>query len=248
MERTGPVLWFDTLESTNNRMKELIRQGAVHGTVLAAREQTGGRGRLGRSFASPPGGLYLSLLLQPDCAPERCLSLTPLAAVAVRRAVAACADAEPVIKWPNDLLLNGKKLCGILVELLFAGGQPQVIVGIGVNVNTEREEFPEELRETACSLYTETGRRIELHVLAERLIGELDGLYAAWLADARCCLAEYRAACATVGREVLLLQNGESRAALALGVNEEYSLTVQYPDGSTEDIRFGEVSVRSTEA
>ena len=119
MERHAPVYRFDRLDSTNTRLKALAREGAAPGTVLLAREQSGGRGRLGRSFASPPGGLYLSMLLRPACPPERCLSLTPLAAVAARRAVLDCTGLSPEIKWPNDLLLGGKKLCGILTEVRF---------------------------------------------------------------------------------------------------------------------------------
>lgn len=241
MERQAPLLWREQVDSTNTRMKALAREGAVHGTVLAAREQTGGRGRQGRSFLSPPGGLYLSMLLRPACPPERCASLTPLAAVAVRRALG---QEAAVIKWPNDVLLHGKKLCGILTELVMDGEKPVVVLGIGVNVNTRAEEFPPELRQIAGSLYTETGQETEISALARRLIRELDRLYAAWCDDAGCCLEEYRAACASVGRPVQILQNGGSRAAYALAVEEDFSLRVRYPDGAEEAIRFGEVSVR----
>lgn len=244
MERRAPIYTLERVDSTNTRLKELARQGAADGTVLIAREQTGGRGRLGRGFASPPGGLYLSMLLRPPCAAERCSSLTPLAALAVRRAAAACAGVTPEIKWPNDLLLHGKKLCGILTELLGGAEAPQVVVGVGLNVDTAPEDFPEELRESACSLRGETGKRVAPETLARRLVTELDALYAAWLREERGLLEEYRAACATVGQEILVLQNGAGRPARALGVNEDFSLAVAYADGSREDLRFGEVSVR----
>ena len=149
-----------------------------------------------------------------------------------------------MIKWPNDVLLHGKKLCGILTELVMDGEKPVVVLGIGVNVNTRAEEFPPELRQIAGSLYTETGQETEIPALARRLIRELDRLYAAWCDDAGCCLEEYRAACASVGRPVQILQNGGSRAAYALAVEEDFSLRVRYPDGAEEAIRFGEVSVR----
>jgi len=244
MERRAPVYTLERVDSTNTRLKELARQGAPDGTLLIAREQTSGRGRLGRSFASPPGGLYLSMLLRPPRAAERCASLTPLAALAVRRAAAACAGVTPAIKWPNDLLLHGKKLCGILTELSGSAQAPQLIVGVGVNVNTAPEDFPEELRESACSLFGETGRRVALDALAQRLAAELDALYAAWLRDERSFLEEYRAACVTVGQEILVLQNGAGRPARALGIREDFSLEVEYADGSREALRFGEVSVR----
>ena len=242
MERHAPVYRVDRLDSTNTRLKALAREGAAPGTALLVREQSGGRGRLGRRFASPPGGLYLSMLLCPDCSPERCLSLTPLAAVAVHRALRACAGVEAQIKWPNDLLLGGKKLCGILTEGLGLPDGPAVILGIGLNVNTKREAFPPELRDLATSLYEQRGETLELEALAEALIRELDALYAAWLEDERVCLAEYRAACTTPGQQLRVGQAEARREATALAIEEDFSLLVEYPDGSRERLRFGEVT------
>lgn len=243
-ERGAPAWFAPEVDSTNTRVKEWAGLGAEHGTVLLAGRQTGGRGRLGRCFESPPEGLYLSLLLRPDCPPERCASLTPLAAVAVRRAVRRCTGTAVDIKWPNDLLLHGKKLCGILTEL---GGQPGeiwVVIGIGVNANTPTEAFSPELRGTAGSLLSETGRRVDVRNLAAALVQELDRLYDAWRLDSRACLDEYREACVSCGRPLRILQNGGERSGFGLGINEDFSLRVRLDDGSQEDIRFGEVSVR----
>ena len=242
--RQAPVFYEACLDSTNRLLKEWAVQGAAHGTVLIAGRQTGGRGRLGRSFASPEGGLYLSVLFRPACSLEQAASLSALAALAVCRAVRDAAGVAPGIKWPNDVVLNGKKLCGILAESVLGSDGARLIVGIGVNGNLRLEDFPEDLRQTACSLLSETGKPVDLRALEERLIREMDALYAAWEADSLSLLKEYRGLCLTCGRDVRILRDGESRPAKALSVNGDYSLRVAWPDGREEDVRFGEVSVR----
>ena len=156
-ERGAPVLFEAELDSTNTRLKAMAAY-AEPGTVIAAGRQTGGRGRLGRSFASPPGGVYLSMLLAPAADMRACLTLTPTAAVAVRRALKKVCGLGADIKWPNDLQFGGKKLCGILTESVTAGGSFKLIIGIGVNLNTGMDELPLELHDTACSVYSVTGR------------------------------------------------------------------------------------------
>ncbi len=244
--RAAPVIYEGSLPSTNTALRELAQQGAAHGTALIAGRQTGGRGRLGRSFESPPGGLYISVLYRPDCAPERSLPMTAGAAVAIRRAIARVCGLEPGIKWMNDLVSGGKKLCGILAEQTVSGAGTQLVVGAGINVNTRPEDFPGELRDRAGSILSLTGRETELSVLARAVIAELDGIYAAALAGGAAFLEEYRAACVSCGRDVLLLQNGSSRPARALRVNDDFSLAVQTASGP-EDVRFGEVSVRGAD-
>lgn len=246
--REAPVIYESSLSSTNTVLKELAQKGAAHGTVLMAGRQTGGRGRLGRSFESPPNGLYLSVLWRPELPPERLTSITPLGAVAACRAIRACTKAIPLIKWPNDLVLNGKKLCGILTEMsLDEKGGIRLVLGVGINLNAGYEELSPRLNATACSVFTETGEKTDREALAKSLITELDGLYLQWLQDEHAFFEEYRALCATCGREVLILQGDSSRRARALAVNADYSLKVQYPDGACGDIRFGEVSVRGLE-
>ena len=244
-DREAPIIYEASLDSSNLYLKTLAERGAAQGTVVIAGQQSAGRGRLGRSFLSPKGGLYLSILFRPTCSLEQASSLSAMAAVAVCRAVKELTGLEPQIKWPNDVVLNGKKLCGILAESAQEGpGRLRIILGIGVNISIRQEEFPPELRETACSLFTETGTAVEKRLLAQALIRELDSLYAAWLADSRAFLEPYRALCVNCGREVLILRRDGDRPARALTVNEDYSLRVAYSDGTEEDIRFGEVSVR----
>lgn len=244
--RKAPVIYESCLSSTNTVLKKLGQEGAKSGTVLVAGRQSGGRGRLGRDFQSPPEGLYLSMLLRPDCSGEQCLSITPLAAVAACRAISLCSAARPGIKWPNDLVLGGKKLCGILTEMsMDEQGRPELVLGIGINVNNG--SFPYELGGSACSLYSETGELTDKEQLGKELIFALDELYARWLEDERSILPQYRSLCISCGRDVLVSQNGASREGRALEVGEDFSLLVEFIDGTRENIRFGEVSVRGLE-
>lgn len=237
-DRAAPVLVEGCVDSTNLYLRRLA-DTAADGTAVIAASQTAGRGRSGRSFLSPEGGLYLSVLLRPELAPERLPSLTPLAAVAVCRAVEAACGARCGIKWPNDVLLEGKKICGILFESVLGREKPCVIVGIGINANTA--SFPEELRAIAGSIAAVTGQRVDLNALAAALLRELDALYARWLTDGGgSVLEEYRGLCLNLGREVL----AGGRRGVALAVGEDYSLLVRWDGGEEEALRFGEVSVR----
>ena len=242
------ITYLPTCPSTNDLLKAMAEAGAGEGTVLVAGEQTRGKGRLGRSFTSAAGkGVYLSALLRPQLPPERLLPLMGFTAEAMGRAVRRVAGAEAGIKWVNDLILNGKKICGILTESAFsAGGQLQyVVVGIGLNVNYETEDFPPELRALAGSLKTETGKSYPLPNLAAAMIEELDRLYDALLrGDAAPYLEGYRRRCLTLRRDVRLVQNGLSTPAYALDVDEALGLLVRYPDGTEATVRSGEASVR----
>ena len=239
------ILYLEETDSTNTRLKELARKGARHGTVMRAAKQSGGRGRQGRSFESPGEGIYLSVLWRPDCSPEECLSLTPLAAVAVRRAVKSLSGINTDIKWPNDILLNGKKLCGILTETCISPEGIAVIVGIGLNVNCSVDSFSEELRSTVGSLYSESGKLWDIPALSAAIVAQLDSAYDEWCGNKVFFLEEYRENCLNIGKEVLVLRSGEGREGFALGINEDFSLRVRYSDGTEENISYGEVSLRN---
>lgn len=231
------------VDSTNNYLKNAADAGAVHGTVAVADWQTGGRGRMGRRFDSAPGtGVYLSVLLRPACPASELMTLTAQAAVAARRAVAAVCGVSPEIKWVNDLVLGGRKICGILTELSFEAESGLVnwaVVGVGINCNRRLSEFPEALQDVAGSILSQTGRPVDRTLLAAELIralSELPGL------DWR---REYEAACVNLGKPVQLLTPGQPpREGLAVGLGEQAELLVRFPDGSEEAVNAGEVTVR----
>ena len=238
----GTVEVLETVDSTNNYLKNRAAAGAPHGTVAIAECQTGGRGRLGRRFDSVPGaGVYLSVLLRPACPPQALMTLTAQAAVATRRAIRTVTGAETGIKWVNDLVLNGRKLCGILTELSIeaeSGLVSYAVVGVGVNCNRAVADFPPELRDTVGSLRSETGTRVDRNALAAAMIRELSALPAL---DWR---EEYRSACVNLGREVQILAPGRPpRTGKALDVGPDAELIVQTETG-TEAVQSGEVSVR----
>lgn len=238
--RKAPIYFAERTDSTNTRLKELARQGAPQGTVVAAREQTGGKGRLGRSFVSPPGGLYLSILWRPEFSPEKAARLSCAGALAACAAIEEVWGIAPDIKWPNDLLLKGKKISGILTEASWQGrGGNFVIVGTGINVNTE--SFPAKLWDSASSLYLETGRRIEPEKLMAAFISRLDSVYRAWGEEGAPFLEEYRRRCITPGRDILIDHEGGRAKVHALSVEDDYSLLIQWPDGRPEKKSFGEI-------
>lgn len=241
----GSMMVLACTDSTNDRLKELAREGAPHGTVLLALRQTEGRGRMGRSFISPENGLYMSVLLRPECPPEKLPTLTPCAALAVCRALERSCGVKAEIKWPNDLLIGGKKLCGILTEGVAGDdGKMAAVIGVGINLNTTAEHFPEDLRDIVCSVLDVTGRETDVQSLAEAVTDALEDIYKRWCAGDSRVRDEYRKLCTTLGRDVNVLRNGEACPARALDIGEDFSLLVERHDGSRERIRFGEVSIR----
>ena len=232
-----------TLDSTNNRAKALAAAGAPHGTAVIADSQTGGRGRLGRSFFSPEhAGIYLTVILRPDCAPERANLLTSLAAVATARAVEEVSGADVKIKWVNDLYLNDKKICGILTEAGLgaeAGRLEYAVVGIGVN--TGRMVFPPELREIATSVGNETGKEPDRNRLIAEILNELDALYGDLETGA--FLAESRRRSNVIGRTVTVIEGGKQYPAKALDIDSQGRLVIETEEGRT-CLNFGEVSLK----
>lgn len=240
IKRAAPVICLDRVDSTNTALKDLARQGAAHGTVIWAKQQTGGKGRLGRRFASPAGGIYLSILWRPELPPEQAAKLSCAGALAMCRAVERFCGISPDIKWPNDLLLREKKICGILAEAsLGKNGQGYLVLGMGLNVNTET--FPSELQDLATSLYLYSRRFFDIAALAAAIIEQLDCIYAAWGRDGAAFLPEYRRRCITPGREILVDKDGARVRAQALDISDDYALAIRWPDGKEEKKSFGEI-------
>jgi birA, biotin-[acetyl-CoA-carboxylase] ligase region len=241
---------FDEIDSTNTCAKKLALAGAADGTVVTANCQTAGRGRMERSFQSPRDkGIYLTALLRPPLPPERLLPVTALGAVAVARAVERVCGVRPGIKWTNDLVLNGKKLCGILTEMSLEGesGRLQYLVmGIGLNVLQTADDFSPEVAAVATSLAQEVGRPLSRPQLAAAEIEQLDALYAALLSGGTGAYLEaYRRDCVTLGHEIQVVRaDGSREHALALDVDDQFGLVVRRDSGETAVIRSGEASVR----
>lgn len=239
---------LDCVDSTNNFARQKADEGAPHGTVVLADRQTGGRGRQGKSFDSPAGkGLYLSVLLRPDLPPMEVINLTAWTAVAVCDAVEEVIGERPGIKWTNDLILRGKKLCGILTEMGLeaeSGKLQYVVAGIGINVSQTDEDWGEELSPIAISLEQALGRGVRRAELAAAVIRRLDRMMRDFPEKKADYLARYRAGCVTVGHEVRLIEKGEARTAFAEDIDGEFALVVRHEDGSRETVTAGDVSVR----
>lgn len=243
------VICLKTVDSTNNECRRRAAQLAPDGLAVVSGEQTGGKGRRGRSFQSLRGkGLYLSALLRPsqEVPLEEVTQITAWAAVAVCRALERVTGLPCAIKWTNDILLEGKKVCGILSELGLDddGRADYVVVGIGINVSQTEKDFGPELAEIATSLGQHMDQPPRRGEVATALLDELDRLWRAFPAGKGEYLEQYRARCATVGKPVKVIRPDRSYEARALAVNEDFSLRVALPDGREEKVFTGEVSVR----
>ena len=233
------VCVLPTVDSTNEEAKRRAKDGTDIPLALLAEEQTAGRGRLGRSFYSPPDtGLYLSLLLRPNGDVTDAVGLTTLAAVAIMRAIRSVTGIQTQIKWVNDLYYQDKKVCGILAESFFADNVRYVVIGVGINLYTS--EFPKELADKAGALLVgDEGMR---NALAARTITELYEI--ATDADRDGLMREYRSASMVLGKAVVYTQNGIEHRGVAESIDDAGRLCVRLPDGSLAVLASGEISLR----
>ena len=241
------VLFYPSIDSTNEECRRLAQAGAQCGTVVIAGSQTRGRGRQGRAFQSlADKGLYLSVLLRPQAASMELLSrLTPWAAVAVCRALEGLTGLSFSIKWVNDVLLEGKKLCGILTELSFHGDGALdcAVLGIGIDLTQTREDFGPTLSATATSLGQHMAVPPTPAEMAGALLTELDRLWRDFPHAQEIYLEEYRRRSAVIGRAVRFLREGQTIQGTALGINGDFSLQISLPDGGETALSAGEISV-----
>ena len=241
------VRWMDEVDSTNLECRRLAEEGAPAGAVVLARAQSAGRGRRGRSFQSEQDlGMYLSVMLRPEADMQTLSNLTAWVAVAVCDGVERCTGVRPRIKWINDIILNGKKLGGILTELGLGknGAIDHVVVGIGLNVNHGRADFLPELRDMATSLALELEHPPTLPQLAAAIVLALDEMAERFPHDREAYLEKYRAGCITTGKQVQLITPASREEAESLYIDEEFRLVVRMPDGEERAVSAGEVSVR----
>jgi BirA family biotin operon repressor/biotin-[acetyl-CoA-carboxylase] ligase len=236
---------FKETTSTNDVVEKLGRDGVKEGVVVFAESQTGGRGRLGRKWISPSRkGLWFSVLLRPDLKPQESSRITLASAIAVRRAIARHCETDPEVKWPNDILLGGKKVAGILTELTAEPDRVKYLVlGIGVDVNLAAADFSPDLRKIATSLKLHTGRAISRQKLAVEILKELDSDYHravngyfAEVAD------EWEKHCKTIGERVRIRTAGREIEGTAEAVAEDGVLLLRTDHGHLERISGGDVT------
>ncbi len=239
------VCSFDEIDSTNNEAKRQAEIGAPHGLLVISEVQTAGRGRMGRPWSSPAGsGIWMSLLLRPSLAPIQASGLTLVMALAIREAIVTLTGAECRIKWPNDIVADGKKVCGILTEM---SAEPDrinhVVIGVGINVTDD--SFPEEIRDRAISIWQICGQKIQRAELVAEILKTFERFYEQYLqsGDMSTLLDAYNAALINCGQTVRVLDPKGEYEAVARGIIPSGALIVE-KDGQTREIISGEVSVR----
>lgn len=240
------VIYYDETDSTNNRAKEAGNNKEPHGTLFVADMQMAGKGRRGRVWKSPSGSsIYMTILLYPDIPPVKAPQLTLIMAIAVAEGIREVTGLETKIKWPNDIVVNGKKICGILTEMSTEIDYiNHVVIGIGINVNME--SFPEDIAKTATSLRIEAGKEFRRFELIAAIIEHFEKAYEAVCeaGSLEPIMEDYNRLLVNCGRRVRVLEPEHEYDALALGIDKTGELQVECEDGSRKSVFAGEVSVR----
>lgn len=236
---------FNELDSTNNYLKKLGSQGKKETTLVIAESQTGGRGRMGRSFYSPNGtGVYFSLLLHPEIPVEKALNLTVMAAVAVAESVMKYSNGDVKIKWVNDVYIDNKKVCGILTEGAvnpITKTLDYAVVGIGINVIAPENDFPDDIKNIATAILPgKTEEDIKEKIVAE-VVNKFFDMYNGKDND---FVKRYKEYSYLTGKEINIISGEKTRPATALGITDDCHLLVKNENGETEEISSGDVSVR----
>lgn len=242
------VIYYDETDSTNTRAKELGDTGDKkdHGTLFVADRQIAGKGRRGRAWESPSGSsIYMTLLLHPDILPSKASELTLIMALAVEEGIEKVTGMKPGIKWPNDIILSGKKTCGILTEMSAEIDYINyVVIGVGINVN--QNTFAEDIKDVATSLKIEKGSSVRRAPLVAAVMESFEKYYEIFMQteDLTGVMARYNELLLNCGEKVRVLEPGHEYEAMALGINETGELIVRLPDGEEKEVYAGEVSVR----
>lgn len=241
------IIYCDSIGSTNSKAKELAEAGKEHGTVVISEEQTSGRGRLGRNWVSPKyKGIWMSIILRPNIITENIAQITLLGAAAVQQAIMEM-GIKTGIKWPNDIVLNSKKVCGILTEM---SGEIDhinyIVMGIGINVNLEEEDVPLELKDMATSLKLQSGIHVNRKVLLANVLNIFEELYNDFVQSGN--IKEIIEICRKnsilIGKEIQLIYKGKETTAKALDISDDGELVIKNQQGIVEYIVSGEVSIR----
>jgi len=242
------IIRLESVDSTSTYLKKLALEGVEDGTAVIADRQTAGRGRCGNSFVSEAGGLYCSVLIRTSSLKlSETTALTTKVSVAVACALEASCGIHAGIKWVNDMILNRKKIGGILVEAgrIRNGEIPYVVAGIGMNIN--QRNFPEPVSSVASSLCREQNRTFDLTAVEDALLDQMDKLRLHLTDRDAEYLEEYRSRCVTLGKQAVFQRNGEQVYCTAEAISEDYGLQVLLEDGTREILRSGEVHVRGIE-
>lgn len=238
------IIYEDTMDSTNTRAKVLGEENVMNGAVVVTKKQTAGRGRRGRNWISPEGNCYFSILLKPDMQVENASMITLVAALALAQAIENVTKLVVQIKWPNDVVVDGKKLCGILTESrVDANGLKYVVVGVGVNAN--QKEFDTEIESMATSLTIQSGRDVDCAKIISEFLNCFENVFDSFLQteDMSMLMEQYNLLLVNRNREVRIIDRNE-RIGTAIGINEKGELLVKSADGQPETVISGEVSVR----
>jgi BirA family biotin operon repressor/biotin-[acetyl-CoA-carboxylase] ligase len=248
-DRPREVYAYKELDSTSTKAKQLAAAGCGDGTLVVADRQTGGRGRRGRGFFSPSGGIWMSLVLRPHMAPGEAQKITLMTAVAVVQAVSVFTAARPQIKWPNDILIGDRKLCGILTEMVADMDEVgYIVVGIGLNANIAQQDMPEELRPIMTSLLMEAGCPVSRLQLASAIVARLEDILNAYLqsGDFEPVRREYEKY--SVKGKVHISGIGFEESGEIAGIDENGELLLRLGNGEVRRFLNGEVSLRKEEA
>jgi len=242
------LAFFEQVDSTNLYAKRIAEGGFLDGTVIMADEQLNGRGRMGRNWVSPKGkGIWMTIMLKPKINPADASKVTLLAACAVCKAIEEISGLYTKIKWPNDIVLNGKKLCGILTEMSAEIDEINyLIIGIGVNVNIELEDFPKELQAIATSIKIEKGDEVIRKELAAAIINNFERYYKCFIktGSIKDYINEYKERSAILGKEVRVTSSTLEIQGTVVDISEDGQLQLELQDGTIKEIISGEVSVR----
>lgn len=233
------VKYFDTIDSTNTEAKRAIQEGLIGDGLFVAHNQTEGRGRLGKSFFSPTGGLYMSIVIHPDISLSDATLITPAAAVAVVKAIEKATKKHPLIKWVNDLFIDGKKVCGILTEAVsdFEKGTVDTII-IGIGINVDKVDFPEELRDIAGSLNCP----IDKIQLAADIFNNLKEICDRL--PNKSFMDDYRKYSLVLGKTISFNRNGKDYIATAQNILDDGSLSVLTKENQQLILNSGEISIK----
>jgi BirA family biotin operon repressor/biotin-[acetyl-CoA-carboxylase] ligase len=232
----------EELPSTNDRARDLAKAGAPEGTLVIARRQSGGRGRLGRGWASPPGGLYLSLVLRPDEGMLKRAPISLVAGLAASEALDGAGRVATTLKWPNDVLLDGKKVAGILADLWREGTDPVLVLGVGLNVDTDPAQLPPEVRAIATSLRAKRGAPVSLEDALRLFLSHLEGHYeSVRRGGGPLLLARAADRMAMLGTRVRVRLPDRLLEGTASGLNATGALVVALDDGKREVVYAGDV-------